>query len=149
MARRRKYIRLPQRLAAALAMLLPQEQRDFLRAQKARAKVVIGLFDFDHVVLYSHAGSDMWHNLTPMLRAKHIEKTRRDVAIVAKVKRIENGRTTVTRMRSLGGSVILPPRTAGPPAIKRKIPQRINPWPPKGSRRFGKANGPARKEGGA
>lgn len=86
--RARKSISLREKLAAALSMLLPQEDRDALRAAKASAAKVIGLFQFDHVVLHAIGGSDDWPNLTPMLIAPHREKSRRDTSIVAKVKRV-------------------------------------------------------------
>jgi 5-methylcytosine-specific restriction endonuclease McrA len=87
--RERKYLRLRDRLAAALSMLLPQEQRDELRSRKATAKEVIGLFDQDHVVLHSLGGSDKWWNLTPMLRHPHRLKSQQDTSTVAKVRRLE------------------------------------------------------------
>lgn len=86
--RERKYLRLRDRLAAALSMLLPQEQRDDLRARKVPAKVVIALFDQDHVILHALGGADKWWNLTPMLRPPHRLKSRQDTSIVAKVDRL-------------------------------------------------------------
>jgi hypothetical protein len=86
--RPRKYIPYPERLASALACLLPQEQRDDLRARKVPARVVLALFDQDHVILHALGGTDDWWNITPRLRAEHREKSRRDTAVVAKVKRI-------------------------------------------------------------
>lgn len=86
--RARKYISLRERLAAALSMLLPQEQRDELRASKAPAKTVIALFHTDHNILHALGGADRWWNLTPMLRQPHKEKSRRDTSIVAKVRRV-------------------------------------------------------------
>lgn len=87
--RARKYISLRERLAAALSMLLPQEQRDALRAKKAPAKTVISLFDMDHAVLHALGGSDRWWNLTPLLRVFHRnEKSPGDTSIVAKVDRL-------------------------------------------------------------
>lgn len=86
--RARKYVSLREKLAAALSMLLPQEQRDELRDRKAPAKSVISLFDQDHVILHALGGEDRWWNLTPMLRAAHREKARRDTSIVAKHDRV-------------------------------------------------------------
>lgn len=86
--RARKYLRLRDRLAAALSLLLPQDQRDDLRSRKVPAKVVIALFDQDHNVLFSLGGSDKWWNLTPMLKEPHRLKSRRDTSIVAKIDRI-------------------------------------------------------------
>lgn len=86
--RARKYISLRERLAAAYSMLLPQAQRDELRAARVPAKTVIALFTDDHGVLHALGGADKWWNLTPMLRAAHAEKSRCDTSIVAKVRRI-------------------------------------------------------------
>lgn len=89
MKRARKYIPLPERLAAALAMLLPQEQRDDLRARQVGCDAVCELFDMDHVVLHAIGGEDRWWNLTPMLREIHRgEKSPRDTKIAAKIKRL-------------------------------------------------------------
>lgn len=88
MKRARAHIPYPERLAAALSMLLPQEDRDALRELRVGAADVIALFDFDHVVLHALGGTDEWHNLTPMLRAPHREKSRRDTSIVAKTRRV-------------------------------------------------------------
>lgn len=86
--RARKYIGLREQLAAALSMLLPQEQRDDLRARQVPAKTVIALFSPDHNILHALDGSDRWWNLTPMLREPHKQKSRRDTSIVAKVDRL-------------------------------------------------------------
>lgn len=86
--RKRAYIPLPERLAAALAMLLPADLRDVMREDRLPAKAVLQLFQFDHGVLHAHGGADKWWNLTPMTFAKHREKSRRDTSIVAKVDRI-------------------------------------------------------------
>lgn len=86
--RKRKAIRKDEYLAAALACLLPKEMRDELRGNKVPSKAVLKLFSPDHIVLHCHGGSDLWHNLNPKLRQEHKEKSRRDTAIAAKVKRI-------------------------------------------------------------
>lgn len=96
MKRPRAHIPLPEKLAAALCLLLAKEERDLLRAAKVPAKDVIEMFDFDHVILHALGGSDEWHNLTPMLRPEHREKSRRDTAIVAKVKRVARARQELT-----------------------------------------------------
>jgi hypothetical protein len=87
---KRKHIPLREQLAAALSMLLPQEQRDALRAIQARAQAVIGMFELDHNILHAHRGPDRWWNLTPMLKANHREKSKRDTSIAAKVKRLRD-----------------------------------------------------------
>jgi hypothetical protein len=114
----RKYINLREQLAAALSMLLPAEQRDELRAAKVPAKTVIALFSPDHNILHAHDGSDRWWNLTPMLRAPHKEKSRRDTAIVAKVDRLAEQHAQFRRK-------LLKPN-------KRRS-RRSSPWPQKRS----------------
>jgi hypothetical protein len=86
--RKRAYIPYPERLAAALAMLLPADQRDALRAARAPAKAVEKLFHLDHGALHALGGSNKWHNLTPMQVKPHQEKSRGDTKIVAKIDRI-------------------------------------------------------------
>lgn len=126
MSRRpRKHISLTERLAAALACLLPQDQRDDLRARKVTAKTVLALFEMDHIVLFALGGSDHWSNIDPKLRAPHREKSRRDTSIVAKVKRI--------KQRQVGG-VRVTTYLVRPVAPKRKIQSR--PWPPRGARKL-------------
>lgn len=89
MPRKRDYVRLPEKLAATLVCLLPQELRDDLRNRKIPASEVIALFNFDHIVLHAIGGSDEWHNLDPKLVQPHREKSKQDTAIVAKAKRID------------------------------------------------------------
>jgi hypothetical protein len=86
---KRPYVPLPERLAATLACLLPQEQRDDLRRRKVKAKAVLALFHFDHIVFHAHDGPASWWNLDPKLVAAHREKTAKiDVPAIAKGKRI-------------------------------------------------------------
>ncbi len=89
MPRKRDYVRLPEKLAATLACLLPQEVRDDLRNRKVPAPEVISLFNFDHIVLHAFDGSDLWFNLDPKLIQPHREKSKKDTSIVAKAKRID------------------------------------------------------------
>jgi 5-methylcytosine-specific restriction endonuclease McrA len=93
MKRRRKHIPLPEKLAAALSLLLNEEERTKLREKRVTAKTVISLFEFDHAVLHALGGADSWFNLTPTLKSPHREKSKRDTSIVAKVKRIERDDT--------------------------------------------------------
>lgn len=87
--RARKYISLRERLAAAYSMLLPQDQRDELRAAMVPAKHVLALFTDDHGILHALRGSDRWWNLTPRLRGPDLKaKDARDTSIVAKVRRL-------------------------------------------------------------
>lgn len=145
---KRKAIRKDEYLAAVLACLLPQEQRDALRAAKVPAQTVIRLFSPDHIGLhcFEDPRRDKWHNLTPILRGPHKEKSRKDCAIAAKVKRLERQ----FRPELVGGMVALVevmdrqiPRQARkkanggsfvPAKPKRRIGQRERPWPPRGSR---------------
>lgn len=86
---KRAYIPLPELLASALADLLPQMQRDQLRAARVPAKAVIRLFTPDHNHLHALGGPDLWWNLTMRQRGPDLKaKDSRDTAIVAKVKRL-------------------------------------------------------------
>ena len=114
--RPRKYIPLPERLASALSMLLPQEQRDDLRARKVPAKAVIRLFTPDHIILHAHGGPGKWWNITMALRGPNLKaKDNSDTSIAAKVARIRGETCTGQRKR---------------------IPARVNPWPMKGTRKI-------------
>lgn len=84
----RAYIPLATKLAAALSMLLPQEERDRARAEKVPPKAILKLFNFDHVVLHTWTKNDEWWNLTPMQVKPHREKTKLDIKRNNKVKRI-------------------------------------------------------------
>lgn len=95
--RKRDYIPMRERLAAALALALPQELRDLYREKKVPAAVILAQFEFDHVALHAQGGSDAWHNLDPLLKPAHREKSRRDTSIVAKGKRIEPAWREFTR----------------------------------------------------
>lgn len=89
MKRARKYVSIREHWAAALAELLPAEQRDDLRKRKMPAKTVISLFEQHHNILHAFGGSDRWWNLTPMLKAPHRVTAARDTKIVAKARRID------------------------------------------------------------
>jgi hypothetical protein len=85
----RAYIPYPERLAATLACLLPQEHRDELRQRMVDSAAVLGLFHFHHITFHANRGSDFWWNLHPMLIATHRERTRKiDVPAIAKGKRL-------------------------------------------------------------
>jgi hypothetical protein len=130
--RRRKAIPLEQQLAAALVCLLPQEQRDALRHARVPAKQVIRLFSPDHIWLWSLGGPDAWWNLDPKLRPAHAVKSRRDTSIAAKIKRLDKRRVDCSYIPEVGEAWFRKARLVMP----RKIAQRKNPWPPKGSRPF-------------
>lgn len=130
---RRKKIPLEQQLAAALACLLPQAQRDELRHARVPAKAVIRLFSPDHIWLHSLGGPDAWWNIDPKLRPVHAEKSRGDTAIAAKVKRLRVASGMPRQPRgTVQGAFSMP--AAVKPRPKRKIAQRRTPWPPRGSR---------------
>lgn len=87
--RPRKYVAIREKWAAALSMLLPQDVRDELREKKVPAKTIISMFDQDHVIFHAWGGPDRWWNFTPMLRAPHREKSRRDTSTIAKSNRVK------------------------------------------------------------
>ena len=87
--RKRAYIPYPERLAAALACLLPQDVRAELRALEAPARTVIRLFTNDHIRLHAWGGSDKWWNLHPMMRGPELKKKdAADTSRAAKANRI-------------------------------------------------------------
>jgi len=53
MKRKRKAVKSKDKLAAALAALMQQTERDILRAARAPAEVVLARFEFHHVVPHS------------------------------------------------------------------------------------------------
>jgi hypothetical protein len=113
MAKRRKYIPLRERYAAALACLLPQELRDLYRHKHVAASVIISQFEIDHIVLHAFDGSDAWWNLDPKLKPAHREKSRRDTSIAAKALRIDHRWKEFTAAMAKG----------------HKPPQRPSRWP--------------------
>ena len=85
--RKRKHVPLKTKLAAALLALghIPYEESKAMTADQ-----IIRRYDFDHwPILHALGGPDLPWNLRPLLRAPHKEKSKRDTAIVAKVKRIQ------------------------------------------------------------
>lgn len=89
MSKPRQYIPLAERLAAALADLLPQAERDALRARKVPASVVLRLFTPDHNILHAFGGSDSWWNLTMRRRGPELaSKDKADAKVAAKDKRL-------------------------------------------------------------
>lgn len=102
---KRDYIPYSERLAAALACLLPSMRRDELRRHNATADDVIAHFHFDHIRLHALESGDpdvdKWFNLDPKLVQAHREKSRIDTGIVAKVKRLQGA-----QCKHCGGSGI-------------------------------------------
>jgi len=90
--RRREYIPCEQRLAAALAWLLPAKDRDLARREHWRAQDVIRMFSFDHLGLHAlgpQLGSDRWWNLDPKQHGPDLDrKDAIDTGIAARVKRL-------------------------------------------------------------
>lgn len=86
---KRKHIPLAEKLAASLACLLPQDARDNLRAKRVSAKQVISLFEFHHIVFHAIDGSDKWHNLHPMQKAQHRERSGKDTSTIIHIGRLE------------------------------------------------------------
>ena len=91
---KRKPPNLREKLAATLLMMVRpgkdgtmQPVIPFAEAKKMTAREIIGAFDFDHDVYVAIGGGNHPSNLTPRLRAEHREKTKRDLANIAKVKR--------------------------------------------------------------
>lgn len=85
----RAYIPYPERLAASLACLLPQDVRDQLRRDKVPAEQVISRFHFHHIEHHAGGGADDWHNLDPQRIDDHKERTAKiDIPAIAKVKRL-------------------------------------------------------------
>ncbi len=86
MNHRREHINMTTKLAAVLLALgdIPYED-----AKQMTAKQIISLYHFDHGVLHGVKAINKFWNLTPRLIAKHRTKTKKDIATVAKVKRVE------------------------------------------------------------
>lgn len=132
--RARKHIAMRELCAAALSQLLPQAERDALRASKVPAKQIISLFTPDHVHLHALGGSDRWHNITmtrrgPALKSKDI----RDTSIVAKSDRLVQARDehqAAMRRKLLGPSPFAEVRPArSGEAYWRKKRELQSRWP--------------------
>jgi hypothetical protein len=135
MPRKREYIRMPDRLAAALALLLPQDQRDDLRSRKVKAEQVIRLFEMDHhPILHAFGGPGLWWNLEPKLKRPHREKSAQDTSIVAKVKRLKAAHTVLAGVPKAATNHQVRPYLTE--KRTRKIAKRANPWPARGARKI-------------
>lgn len=121
--RKRAHINLTTKLAAALACLLPKAERDAWRQDQMSPRCIIGLFQFDHIVLHAppFIGSDEWWNLDPKPIGLHKEKSANDTRIVAKTKRL-SAEHEDTRRRILA-------------VKKRPKPRRRTRWPKRSLRR--------------
>jgi hypothetical protein len=117
---RRRHIGLKTKLAATLLMMRDKLGFSYITYNDAKMMTedeVIAKFHFDHGILHAIDPIDEFWNLTPRLIAEHREKSRKDIAIVAKVKRLEKARMELTR----------------PSRIGRRWPSR--PFPKRGSKR--------------
>lgn len=127
---KRKKIGLEVKLASALLTLrdIPYEDAKLMTAAQ-----ICSLYQFDHhPVLKAHDGPDEPWNLVPRLILPHREKSKKDAGIIAKVKRLRAApkvRAGVPKQKDEDYRL----RKARP---KRRIAQRANPWPPKGSRKI-------------
>ena len=84
----RKYIPKDEKVAAALSLLLTEEERKQAREVPWTSAYILSLFEWHHVVPHAHGGSDTWENLHPMRVAEHDARTKVDVTEIAKSKRI-------------------------------------------------------------
>lgn len=112
--RARKAIAMRELAAMFASMLLPEKQRDELRAAKVPAKKIIALFEPHHIVFFAIGGSDKWWNLHPMPTADHRARSPADTSTVAKVRRISREHEDFRR-RAL--------------AVEKKPRQRSSRWP--------------------
>lgn len=100
---------------------IPQSWKDAALSRTGRqcarldCEVMTGL-EFDHILALGLQGKHAAENIEPLCGPHHLAKTKRDVKMIARAKRLA-GETCTTR---------------GKP-----IPQRVNAWPPKGSRKLG------------
>ncbi len=91
---RRKPPTLREKLAATLLMLSRVDERGDLvpvipreEALQMTTAQILARFEFDHGIYVAWHGGNHPTNLTPRLKEKHREKTKRDVKAIAKVRR--------------------------------------------------------------
>lgn len=118
---KRDYVPYEERLASALAELLPTEVREDLIRRRVPASDVISLFEPDHNVPVRLGGTNDWWNLTFLRPEPHKAKTKRDRQAIAKAARFERLTYTGTK------------RTAAQIRTYEPIPSR--PFPTKEERR--------------
>lgn len=109
---KRASISLEKKLASALLAL---GHIAYLHAKLMTAAQIISLYHFHHNILHSTEPNNEFWNIEPMPIMEHRKRFPIDAAVAAKVKRLR-GETC-----------------AGP---RQKIPQRVNAWPAKGTRKF-------------
>lgn len=127
MRRKRRYIPLAEKLAAALACLLPQDQRDDLRSRKVTAKQVVSFFEFHHIAFHAIGGSDKWYNLHPMEKAPHRERSKSDTSVVSKVRRVDETWSKFTASLAKGRK---PPKKKSRWQSRPFQPRRKSSWTP-------------------
>jgi hypothetical protein len=88
---RRKHISWKTKYASALLAL---DDIPYIHATKMAEDHIISLYHIDHNILHEtgHPDRNKFWNLTPRLIAEHRAKTKRDVKIVAKGRRIRGGK---------------------------------------------------------
>jgi len=111
----RKRIPLVEKLAAALACLLPEQERGALRTvSMISAAEVLKRFEWHHIVPYAWGGADKWWNLHPMPKQEHKEQTKRDLKAMAKSNRIRRKHLMApAAARKSGASLIHKARRLG------------------------------------
>lgn len=111
----RKKLSLKTKLASAIAALfeIPYEHQKLMHEDQ-----ILSLVEWHHNILHSTTPIDTHWNVGALLLAEHKARFPIDAAVAAKIKRLR-GETCTT------------------PA--KPIPQRANPWPPKGARKFASA----------
>jgi hypothetical protein len=133
MTRPRQKPRLRDIAASALADKLPQAERDQLRADKVPAEQIIRMFTADHIVLHTWGGPAAWWNYDMRRRGPELKaKDNTDTSRAAKAVRID--RVNADRQRILLAKTGEHRDESAKP--KRRVPKRVNPWPPRGSRKL-------------
>lgn len=155
MSKRKDYIPLREKLAAALSTMLVEGADGTLEraipeadARKMTADQVISLFHFDHGVYETWGGATAHHNLTPRFIRQHREKTAMiDRPRIAKASRVEKARAAhkCVMQAKTAGQIVEKKDTVStrsrfrsrplrpPGAPKQKIPSR--PFPKRDKRR--------------
>lgn len=114
----RASLNLTTKLAAALLQLRGPDGEPLIPYEHSKimtAAEIVSLFQFDHGILHSTEPINEPWNLTPRLIPEHREKSKNDTKIAAKLKRLR-------------GETCNGPR--------KKIAQRQNAWPAKGTRKI-------------
>lgn len=157
------------RIAAVLQLLKRSDGSPLIPPHIAAqgAKAILRCVEWDHMTPVALGGSNEWHNIQPLSVEDHAKKTKRDVAAIAKAKRLEkkyqdfrrrilaktdpNRPETGLKRPPIGVSVlglvqVIDAQTAISGRPKRKIAVRANPWPR--GRKFPKRRLPIADMGG-